>query len=125
MVLFDFIPLRVVPPVLFSLISYWMIGLRASMGAWLANLLVRHTAAATSAATAVLVPWLWVCMTLLLLCRACGELHVEAVLCLMGQGCCCCSWPVQVLVLANVAAAALNMSIGEWPRGWVVEWSSG
>ncbi len=55
-VLWDFVPLRVLPPALFSLISYWMIGLRATPSAWAAN-------------------WL-------------------------------------VLVLANIAAAALNMSIG-------------
>lgn len=56
MVLWDFVPLRVLPPALFSLVSYWMIGLRATPSAWAAN-------------------WL-------------------------------------VLVLANIAAAALNMSIG-------------
>lgn len=40
-VLFDFVPLRLLPPLLFSAISYPMIGLRSGFTFWLSNLLVR------------------------------------------------------------------------------------
>ena len=49
-VLFDILPLRLLPPALFSIVSYPMIGLRAGLKAWVKNLLALTLHNITSAA---------------------------------------------------------------------------
>lgn len=55
-VLFDILPLRVVPPCLFAFVSYWMIGLRsgcASCLVWFMLLMVLSNLASTTMCMAV------------------------------------------------------------------------
>eukprot|EP00798_Chlamydomonas_sp_ICE-L_P020668 gene20668-27458_t len=104
-VLFDFLPLRVLPPLFFTITTYWMVGFNRMAGRWLQNLLVlvltsmcatamnMRTSATSAFCTATVLRYSAAAMNM------CTSATRHSVL-------------RTVLVLTNMCAAAMNMSIG-------------